>query len=112
MSICQIQFAIDDQRNAEDIVNALLDSRLVACCQRLGPIVSRYWWKGSQEMTNEWLVLLKTRSDLSDAVVDLITGMHPYETPEVVVLPVTGGSATYLQWVESETIPTNSSGRG
>ncbi len=102
MSICQIQFTIDDQQKADEIAVALLDRHLIACGQLLGPIVSRYWWKHEQEEASEWLVLLKTRTELSDAVVQVITEMHPYETPEVIVLPVIGGSETYLEWVESE----------
>ena len=103
VSICQVQFAIDDQQIAYDIVTALLDRHLVACAQQLGPIVSRYWWKGQQEDSHEWLVLLKTRSELSDTIMSVITEMHPYETPEVIVVPVLGGSEKYVQWVESET---------
>ena len=41
-----------------------LTRRLVACGQRLGPVSSRYWWNGSLEQATEWLVLLKTRSEL------------------------------------------------
>ena len=57
----QVQFAIDDAEKADEIVAFLLDRHLVACGQRIGPMVSRYWWEGSLEQAEEWLVLLKTR---------------------------------------------------
>ena len=105
MSICQIQFAVDDEQTADSVIFALLARRLIACGQRLGPIVSRYWWKGQPEEADEWLVLLKTREELSRAVIGLITEMHPYETPEIIVLAVSGGNAAYLQWVEGAVTP-------
>jgi periplasmic divalent cation tolerance protein len=99
----QIQFAIDDAATADAIVEGLLQEHLVACGQRTGPISSHYWWKGALERSEEWLVLLKTRADLAAAVVEAIVEGHPYEIPEVVVLEVAGGSARYLEWVDSTT---------
>ena len=99
----QIQFTIDDRDGAEGIVDALLADRLVACGQTTGPVVSRYWWEGAVHRSEEWLVLLKTRAVLSDRVTEAILDRHPYETPEVVVLPVTGGSPDYLRWIDEVT---------
>ena len=95
----QIQFAIDDPAQADVIVESLLAQRLVACGQRTGPMVSRYRWKGSLERTEEWLVLLKTRAELAERVIEEIVRDHPYETPEVVTLAITQGAAGYLDWI-------------
>ena len=62
MGHVQIQFAIDDPERADAIVESLLARHLVACGQRIGPVTSRYWWNGSLEQSEEWLVLLKTRT--------------------------------------------------
>jgi periplasmic divalent cation tolerance protein len=99
----QIQFAIDDPARADAIVDALLDRHLVACGQRLGPITSRYWWKGEREQADEWLVLLKTRAEFAERVVDEIVARHPYETPEVLTLELTGGAPGYLDWIDEVT---------
>jgi periplasmic divalent cation tolerance protein len=94
-----IQFTIDDPERADAIAAALLEDHLVACAQRSGPVVSRYWWEGSVERAEEWLVVLKTNAGLSDRVVDAIIDRHPYETPEVVVTAITGGAPGYLAWI-------------
>ena len=52
---------------------------------------------------DEWLVLLKTRADLAERVVDAVVDAHPYETPEVVTLDITGGAAGYLDWIIEST---------
>jgi periplasmic divalent cation tolerance protein len=99
----QVHFTIDDAAAADAIVEALLRNRLVACGQRSGPIVSRYWWNGELERAEEWSVNLKTTAELADAVVDAIVAAHPYETPEVVVTEVIGGAAGYLSWIDEVT---------
>ncbi|MGH9078497.1 MAG: divalent-cation tolerance protein CutA [Acidimicrobiales bacterium] len=99
----EIRFTIDDKAAADTIVGALLAERLVACGQRIGPIISRYRWAGSIEEAEEWLVLLKTRSELIDRVIDVIVEHHPYETPEVVALPIVAGYAAYLDWIDDVT---------
>ena len=103
VSCVQIQFTIDDMARADTIVESLLAQRLVACGQRTGPIVSRYRWKGSLRQSEEWLVLLKTRSELAERVIEEIVEGHPYETPEVIAVAITHGSAGYLQWIAEST---------
>ena len=105
MSHVQIQFAIDDPVRADQIIEQLLVDRVVACGQRTGPVVSRYWWQGSLERAEEWLVLVKTRTELGPAVIEAVTAAHPYETPEVVVVDLAGGSPSYLEWIDQATAP-------
>jgi periplasmic divalent cation tolerance protein len=101
----QIQFTIDDPDRADEIVGSLLAQRLVACGQRTGPVVSRYWWKDSLERAEEWLILLKTRAELTDRVTEAIVEAHPYETPEVIAVAITQGSPGYLDWIGEVTAP-------
>ncbi len=111
MSHVQVQFAIDDPDRADGIVEQLLVGRLAACGQRVGPVVSRYWWDGALERAEEWLVLVKTRADLAGAVTDAIVEAHPYDTPEVVVLPMGPGSPDYLRWIDRVTASPATIGR-
>lgn len=101
----EIRFTIDDPGRADQITGLLLAERLVACGQRVGPVVSRYWWSGSLEQNEEWLVLLKTRSELADRVIATIATHHPYDTPEIVAVPVVAGLAGYLDWIDEVTTP-------
>jgi periplasmic divalent cation tolerance protein len=103
MSHVQIHFAVDDADRADAIVGSLLIRHLVACGQRFSPAVSRYWWEGSVEQAEEWLVVLKTRSVLASRVIDAVVADHPYDTPEVVVLPILMGAPAYLDWIDEVT---------
>jgi periplasmic divalent cation tolerance protein len=107
----QIQFTIDDPDRADRIIEQLLLARAVACGQRIGPIVSRYWWQGSVEGAEEWLVLLKTRVELGAEVIDAVVEAHPYETPEVVAVDLVAGAAGYLSWIDQVTAATATIGR-
>jgi periplasmic divalent cation tolerance protein len=104
MSHVQIQFTIDDPVRADGIIEQLLAARLAACGQRLGPVISRYWWEGALERAEEWLVLVKTRGDLAELAMDAVVAAHPYATPEVVVLALAAGSPGYLSWIDSVTV--------
>ncbi len=101
--VVQVQFAIDDVIRADAIISELLDRRLVACAQRLGPMISRYWWEGRQEQTEEWLVITKTLASLATEARDAVAAAHPYEVPEILVLPVSDGHPSYVTWVADQT---------
>ena len=92
--------AFDD---AERIALALVQKRLAACTQIVGPITSIYRWQGEVETASEYLCLIKTRRSLYDAVEAAIREMHPYELPEITRTPITGGSSGYLGWLREET---------
>jgi len=101
--VVQVQFAIDDSTEADAIITSLLDRHLVACAQRLGPMMSRYWWEGRQESAEEWLVIAKTQASRAAEVREAIVAAHPYDVPEVLVLPVIEGHEAYLAWVAAQT---------
>ena len=84
---------------AERVATALLERRLAACVQVVGPIDSRYWWEGRLETATEWLCLVKTTDDRVDDVVAAIQEVHSYDVPEVIVLPIVAGSEAYLRWI-------------
>ena len=103
MGQVQIQFAIDDPGRADEIIDQLLSDRLVACGQRMGPVRSRYWWKGALQQAEEWMVVLKTRSGLVDQVFAAVLAAHPYQTPELLSFDIDGGAPDYLDWIMAVT---------
>lgn len=103
MTYSQVQFAIDDPARADSIVESLLARRMVACGKRLGPVSSRYWWKGTIETAEEWLVVLETRSELAALVIEAVVAEHPYEVPEVVATEMSHGTPAYLLWIDEVT---------
>jgi len=101
-----VSVAVPSEEVGAAVADALLEARLAACVQVLGPMTSRYWWEGAREEATEHLLLAKTRADLVDRVVEAARGAHPYDVPEVLATPVVGGDADYLRWVADETTPT------
>lgn len=88
---------------AERIARALVDERLAACVNVIGPITSIYRWKGAVERADEMLLVVKTRRALTARVATRIRALHSYDLPEAIVLPIDGGAADYLAWIASET---------
>ena len=91
-----------DQTEADRIANALVMERLAACANILGSIKSVYVWQGKLEAGSEVAMLVKTTQPHVAAVIDRIKALHSYQCPAIVVLPVLGGNAEFLQWVEAE----------
>jgi periplasmic divalent cation tolerance protein len=87
---------------AERIAAALVERRLSACVQTVGPVRSRYRWQGAIEDAEEWQCVAKTEARRYDEVEAAIRELHSYEEPEIVALPVVAGSAGYLGWVSAE----------
>ena len=91
-----------DLETASRIARALVEERLVACVNLVPGVRSIYRWQGRLAEDAEVLLVLKTRADRCDAVAARVKDLHPYELPEVIALPVEGGSDAYLGWVVAE----------
>ena len=85
--------------DAESIAREIVERRLAACVNILPPITSVYRWQGEVTREAEHLLLIKTHKDRFEALRARLVEIHPYETPEVVALPVAAGHAPYLQWI-------------
>lgn len=89
--------ATEEQAGA--LARSLVDTGLVACVH-IQPIRSVYRWKGEVCDEPEWRLAVKTTSDRYDAVERHIKECHSYETPEIVRVPIEGGSPEYMRWIE------------
>ena len=94
------------REEAERIARELVEARLAACVQIVGPILSTYRWQDKIETGEEWQCWAKTRGELFARVEAAIRRIHPYEVPEILAVPVVAGSANYLAWLEAETAST------
>ena len=93
----------DAREDAERLARDLVERRLAACVQVLGPISSTYRWQGAIETAEEWLCLIKTTGARFDALAAHVETNHGYEIPELTALPVENGSPGYLAWVSAAT---------
>lgn len=84
---------------AKELATRMIDQRLAACVNVLPQVLSCYRWKGQVETQAEHLLLIKTFSARFDEVVSCIRSVVPYETPEILILPILSGSPDYLAWM-------------
>jgi periplasmic divalent cation tolerance protein len=94
--VCLVTAPRDD---AGRIAKAVVERGLAACCNVIEKVSSFYVWKGTMQEDCEALMVLKTTEAASRELVSLVRELHPYDLPEVILLPVGGGSEEYLRWV-------------
>lgn len=94
---------VPDRAVADALAKALLDDRLAACVTIGGPVDSIYHWRGRIETGRELPVAIKTHPALYSHVEGAIRKIHPYDTPEILAIPVVRGDARYLDWIAAET---------
>lgn len=99
---CIVLTTCEDREKAHGIARALVERRLAACVQML-PIDSIYSWQERVEEAAEILLLIKIQCAVYAEVESAILGLHDYETPEVVALPIAEGFGGYLDWIEAVT---------
>ena len=87
----------DAQRLAKDVVE-----RHLAACVQIEPIRSIYRWRGALEETGEFRLSCKTTQARCRILMKTLRAMHPYELPELIVIPVLDGDADYLNWISGE----------
>lgn len=100
-----VSSTVPDMLLAKRIAHVLVEDGLAACVNIGAPVLSIYAWKGEIEGADEIPLTIKTTYGRHEAVVKALAGLHPYELPEVVVTPVIGGLAAYLDWVREQTGP-------
>jgi periplasmic divalent cation tolerance protein len=101
-SACLVMTTAPDQQQAETIVKAVISERLAACAQTQ-PINSFYWWDGKIINDGEILIYFKTTKERYSVLEQAILAIHPYDTPEIILLPIEAGSSGYLSWIAKET---------
>ena len=95
----QVTTTLPDRDAANRIGRRLVEERLAACAQVVGPVASVYWWQGEVETAGEWYCHLKTTAARVETLMARLRELHPYETPEIVALPMTEADPAYLRWI-------------
>ena len=94
---------VPDHAVAKTLARDLLDRRLAACVNIAAPVESIYHWQQRIETGDEVPLVIKTRAALYSDVEAAIRKFHPYDTPEIIAIPVVHGDARYLAWLQDET---------
>jgi periplasmic divalent cation tolerance protein len=93
---------VGEKETADKIAAGLVERRLAACVNIVGPIQSVYRWQGKVETATEFLLIIKTTAEQASRLESVFKEIHPYELPEHVEVSVEGGSETYLDWIAGE----------
>jgi len=96
-----VHTTLNSREAAEKFSKEITSAKLSACSQVEGPITSFYWWQGKLEEEQEWRCTLKTTQEAYQRLEQKIKEVHPYDTPEIIVIPILRGSKDYLNWVEA-----------
>jgi|TARA_B100001079_G_scaffold256195_1_gene252459 periplasmic divalent cation tolerance protein len=85
--------------DAQTIANHLVSNRMAACVNFIPNLESVYKWKNKVCKENEFLLMIKTTANKETNVYDSLSEIHPYDTPEIITLPIQNGSKDYLDWI-------------
>lgn len=102
---CLVLSTCPPGEDAARIADTLVERGLAACVNVLPGVRSLYVWQGKKEEADEQLLIIKTRRDVFSALEAALRELHPYELPEIVMVPVVAGSADYLRWIDEAVTP-------
>ncbi len=105
MSHVAVCVTASTEAEARTIGRAVTDARLAASVNIVPGVASFYWWEGKLRESGEAMLWAKTRADLVEPLTAMIRALHSYACPCVVALPIIGGNADYLAWIDAETAP-------
>ena len=103
MSVTSVYVIFASANEAERIGRTVVEERLAACVNILGPVRSIYRWQGAVESADEVAAILKTSQDCAPSLMARITGLHSYDVPCIVTWPVDKVLRSYADWVEDST---------
>ncbi len=94
-----------EREPAGGLARALVEAQLAACVNVLPEMHSIYRWQGAVEEAREHQLVIKTTAARLTAVREAIARLHPYDVPELIVIPVTDGASSYLEWISDSVRP-------
>jgi len=100
--VCTVLLTAPDAEVAERVGRALVEERLAACANIVPGVVSVFRWGGRVQREAEVIVIVKTTDQRVEDLRARVVELHPYQVPEILVLPVLVGHAPYLEWVRGE----------
>ncbi|KAJ4701425.1 Protein CutA chloroplastic [Melia azedarach] len=98
-----VYVTVPNKEAGKKLAESIVKEKLAACVNRVPGIESVYEWNGEVQTDSEELLIIKTRQSLLEALTEHVKANHEYDVPEVIALPITGGSQEYLEWLKNST---------
>ncbi|KAI3725613.1 hypothetical protein L1987_65404 [Smallanthus sonchifolius] len=98
-----VYVTVPNKEAGKKLAASIVKEKLAACVNRVPGIESVYLWEGEIQTDSEELLIIKTRESLLNALTEHVKANHEYDVPEVIALPITGGSVPYLEWLKNST---------
>lgn len=98
-----VYVTVPNKEEGKKLAQSIIKEKLAGCVNRVPGIESIYWWNDKIETDAEELLIIKTRQSLLEALTAHVKANHPYEVPEVISLPISGGNHDYLKWLKENT---------
>ncbi|MCQ8879270.1 divalent-cation tolerance protein CutA [Pseudoalteromonas shioyasakiensis] len=89
-----------DASEARAMAEQLVSQKLAACVSILPNVESVYMWEGEVTQATECKLLIKTKSEKMNQVIQTIKQLHSYEVPEIQVVDVSTGNLAYFNWMD------------
>jgi periplasmic divalent cation tolerance protein len=103
--LAQLLTTVETRKQALELAHGVVEERLAACVQIIGPITSVYRWEGRVVEADEFLLLMKVPADGVEALAAFVHDRHPYDTPELTAVRSSFVDERYLAWAEGEVSP-------
>lgn len=87
------------REEAEKIAEKLLEEKLIACANIIGPVFSTFWWQGKIDQCEEYLIIMKTRKYFFNKISERVKSLHSYSLPEIIAVSIVEGYEAYLDWL-------------
>jgi periplasmic divalent cation tolerance protein len=99
----QVATATETREQAADLARGVVQAKLAASAQIIGPVGSVFWHQGEFGVSEEFKLVFHARADRYPEIEEHLIGHHPWKNPEVVATPIVRGSADYLRWIANTT---------
>ena len=103
MEFIVIYCTVPNKKEGKEIAKKLVEKKLIACASIMDKVESVFSWDGDLCEESEALMIIKTKKELFERVNGVIQGLHSYNVPEVIAMPIIEADETYLKWIAHET---------
>lgn len=98
-----VYVTVPTKEAGKKLAESIVTGKLAACVNRVPGVESVYQWEGKIQTDSEELLIIKTRESLLEPLKEHVKANHEYDVPEVIAMPITGGSLQYLEWLKNST---------